>query len=492
MGLSLTRTAEGPARLVQPAVRLTLAAMLGLWAIRQLTRLIVWLARTPAALALVATVVGLVVLVTNFGPVPVGVGAAVLAGLLLVLRLLRPVWFRRFVLGPWVAVWRSGWVYRRRWSTAMETGRLTVASASSGVGIGQVRYVPPLRRVRSTGCVDRVRVRMLPGQTVDDYAEQADRLAQTFGAQACRLRSIQGRVHEIELWLLTRDPLEQLVQPLPASVVDLAPGPRVALGEDGLPWRCKIIGTHVLVVGATGSGKGSVLWSLLLGLQPAIEAQLVQVWALDPKGGMELAFGSALFARFCHGASAAGQGWETGFADLLEDAVAIMRDRQERLRGVTRLHQPSTGEPLIVVLVDELAALTGWVQDRAAKKRIETSLGLLLSQGRAVGVVVVGAVQDPRKDVLPLRDLFPTRICLRVNEAEHVTLALGARARDRGALADKIADTLPGVGYVMIDGIAEPMRVRFAHITDELIAARLSPDPEPDRKPLLELIQGAA
>ena len=35
-----------------------------------------------------------------------------------------------------------------------------------------------------------------------------------------------------------------------------------------------------------------------------------------------------------------------------------MRERQDRLRGVTRLHTPSTDEPLIVVLIDELAALT--------------------------------------------------------------------------------------------------------------------------------------
>ena len=61
-------------------------------------------------------------------------------------------------------------------------------------------------------------------------------------------------------------------------------------------------------------------------------------------------------------------------------------------------------------MVDELAALTAWVNDRAVKKRIESALGLLLSQGRAVGVVVVGGDPGPAKDVLPQRDLFPIRI----------------------------------------------------------------------------------
>ena len=59
----------------------------------------------------------------------------------------------------------------------------------------------------------------------------------------------------------------------------------------------------------------------------------------------------------------------------------MMRERQDRLFGVTRLHTPSTDEPLIVVMVDELAALTAWVNDRAVKKRIESALGLLLVAG---------------------------------------------------------------------------------------------------------------
>jgi DNA segregation ATPase FtsK/SpoIIIE, S-DNA-T family len=34
-----------------------------------------------------------------------------------------------------------------------------------------------------------------------------------------------------------------------------------------------------------------------------------------------------------------------------------------------RLHEPSTDEPLIVVLIDELAALTGYVGDLETKRR---------------------------------------------------------------------------------------------------------------------------
>jgi S-DNA-T family DNA segregation ATPase FtsK/SpoIIIE len=82
----------------------------------------------------------------------------------------------------------------------------------------------------------------------------------------------------------------------------------------------------------------------------------------------------------------------------------------------------------------------------------------------------VGAVQDPRKEVLTVRDLFPTRIALRLSEADQVNLVLGPGARNRGALCDQIPDTLPGVGYVAVDGVAEPVRVRFSYITDQHIA----------------------
>lgn len=252
--------------------------------------------------------------------------------------------------------------------------------------------------------------------------------------------------------------------------MDLA-GLPVARREDGLTYRLRLLGTHLLVVGATGSGKGSVIWSLVAALGPAIRDRLVQVWALDPKGGMELAAGQGLFARFVYGDPEVGTAYETDFACVLEEAVVVMRRRQAALRGIARLHEPTPAEPLIVIVVDELASLTAYVQDRDAKKRITAALSLLLSQGRAVGVTVVGAVQDPRKEILGVRDLFPTRIALRLSEADQVGLVLGSGARDRGARCDQIPESLPGVGYVGIDGIAEPIRVRFPYITDDDISA---------------------
>lgn len=461
-------------------VRVSLRAVVAWWLARRLARLVVFLVRTPAVLVPLAVIIFAVVVWHAVHPAVVLSVAGVLLASMIVWRLRWPVSFDARIACRSRAGWRSAWVYRRCWTIGMDTAGLTITRNGA-------EYVPPLLTVTSTRSVDRVRVRMLPGQTIDDYAAASPRLAQTFGAADCRVRSISRRPHQADLCFLTRDPLLAPVPPFPVCPDVLTLGVPVAMAEDGTKVRVQLVGHHLLVVGATGAGKGSVIWSLLLGLQDVIRAGLVTVWALDPKGGMELAGGRHLFARFAHGDSASGAAWEASFAAVLEDAVQVMRSRQDRLRGVTRLHQPSQAEPLIVIVVDELAALPGWVTDRGVKGRIAAALGLVLSQGRAVGVIIVGAVQDPRKDVLPLRDLFPTRVGLRLNEAEQVGLVFGPGARNRGATCDLIPDTLPGVGYLQLEGAAEPVRVRFSHITDTHITDSRA---LPVTGPVLDVIDG--
>jgi len=79
--------------------------------------------------------------------------------------------------------------------------------------------------------------------------------------------------------------------------------------------------------------------------------------------------------------------------------------------------------------------------------------------------------------VISLRNLFPTRIALRLDESDQVDMVLGDGARDRGALADLISP-LPqqgaGVGYVRIEGTPDPVRVRAAYVTDEDIHAMVA------------------
>ncbi|MEN3357608.1 MAG: segregation ATPase FtsK/SpoIIIE, family, partial [Mycobacteriales bacterium] len=83
------------------------------------------------------------------------------------------------------------------------------------------------------------------------------------------------------------------------------------------------------------------------------------------------------------------------------------------------------------------------------------------------------AVQDPRKDVLTWRGLFPTRIALRLDDESQVDMVLGDGALQRGAACQLIpADERAGAGgaYVVDEGNPWPVRVRAAHVTDADIA----------------------
>lgn len=347
---------------------------------------------------------------------------------------------------------RRTWTYRRDWQPAMVT---------AGLDLGD--RLPRLGRVTSTRQVDVVRARMLPGQTIGDWGSAAPRLRQTFGLLDVRPRAVPGDPHGVELLCLVDDPLVRSeVIPAPVDQVDLSAVP-VGRTEDGRVLTLPVLGSHWLVAGETGAGKGSVLWALILGLAPAVRAGLVRLWVIDPKGGMELAAGAPLFDRFVYGGT-------EQYADLLDEAVTGLRARAGRLRGITRKHEPSVEEPLVVVIVDELASLTAYVDDAALRRRIASALSLLLSQGRAPGVAVVAATQDARKEVVGMRDLFPARVALRTAEPGQADLILGRGARDRGARTDGIPDSTPGVAYVVLDDAPEPVRVRFGYADDAAIA----------------------
>jgi S-DNA-T family DNA segregation ATPase FtsK/SpoIIIE len=411
-----------------------------------------WLAHRPGLVALVALVVA----------VRVQLGPLLSTSLIVLVAVVLVVWWRlhpasyhatagRVLLG----LWRSFWAYGVRWRTAMMLSGL-------GGRFNGDEYVPRIVRVRAGRYTDRVTVRMVVGQQPEDWSRRLDALAHGFGARSCQVCELARRPGYLRLVVGRRDPLAQVVAALPVpAAVDLGAVP-IGRREDGRPWLVPLRGSHTLVAGATGAGKGSVLWSMIRALGPGIRDGLVKAWVLDPKGGMELAPGAALFDRFAYDTPAA-------MAAVLEDAVAVMQARAARLRGHTRLHEPSTDEPLIVVLVDELASLTAYA-DPPDRRRIGSALSLLLSQGRAVGVVVVAALQDPRKDVLPFRDLFPTRIALALVEAEQTDLVLGRGARIRGADCSRIPLTTPGVGFVWCDGEPEPSRVRAGWVSDDDIA----------------------
>lgn len=395
------------------------------------------------------------------------------------------VWFG----GPVLARWRRLVVYRWHWREAMTLCGLARSYRGRVV-------LPQLLHVRCDEALDVVTVRMLRGQQPGDFQKATGNLAYAFGRRHGRVYAEHpddpptrtGRfawvLRQVDRWrfrdrptvvylaIVRTDALRSIVRPYPVPVVPDFTALPLARREDLRTWSLHLLATHVLVGGATRRGKGSVLWSLIRALAGGVTSGLVRLWVIDPKGGMEFAMGRPLFARFaCRSFEA--------MADLLDEAVTVLRERQTRLAGVVRVHTPTIDDPLIVVVIDEMAALTAYLQDGELRKRIAASLGLLLSQGAGVGVLVVAALQDPRKEVLPFRDLFPTRIALGLTEESQVDMVLGDGARDRGALADQMPRWARGVGYVILDGTPEPMRVRFSYVTDDDIRTMARAFPAP-------------
>ena len=151
-----------------------------------------------------------------------------------------------------------------------------------------------------------------------------------------------------------------------------------------------------------------------------------------------------------------------------------MQHRAARFAGRQRDHTPTREHPFTVIVVDEVAFLTAYQPDRKMRERIMNALATLTTQGRAVGYSVVAALQDPRKDVLTIRNLFPDRIAMRLDEPEQVDMVLGDGARDRGAACELIspdAATGAGVAFVRVEADPDPVRVRAGWVTDADIRA---------------------
>lgn len=412
--------------------------------------------------------------------------AAILAGCLAVWRCRWPESFRRHAVPP-VRAWMVRWGrYAPHWQTLTSRHGLVVYDAHPartvmGRGAHPIPYQPTtvvhatLKRVEWTPATDRLLVKLPAGLAPADVEKVTDSFAHATRSMACRVRPHKPGSVWVEL--LRRDPLLKPIAALPIPrKPTLGPIP-VGRREDGDLWRLPVHGTHVLVAGSTGSGKGSVLWSLLRGLAPAIANGQVEVWGFDPKGGMELALGRGLFARvFTDNPEQ--------MADSLESCADLMQQRARSLAGHTRLHQPTPAAPLRVVVIDELAALTALCERKTAQ-RVEKALGRLLTQGRAPGCAVVAFLQDPGKDVIAYRNLFPTRVALRLAEAVEADMILGDGARARGATPHLIDPHTPGLGFIRHEVHPDPIRVRAAYVTDEQIRSMAISHAAGSRRPQL-------
>ncbi len=395
----------------------------------------------------------------RFGAEPLAVAALGVVVALVIWRIIAPDVYFSYA-GRHLAGLVRGVVYPIIWRRLARRAGLTAYDARS------LREddpdMPAIVRVRVTRArVERILLRLPVGMSPDDVATRLDHIATAFRASEARI--VPHKPGFVWVELVHKDPLARVVTPTGGADPLLSAVP-LGRNEDGSLWAVRLRGTHLLIAGATGSGKGSVLWAMAFGLRDLVRRGTVEIWGIDPKGGMELGPGKNLFARFEAGSPEA-------MCATLEDLVTLKDERARALADVgLRLHEPTVRVPHVVVIIDELATLTAFAE-RAVVRRIEQALGLLLTQGRACGITVVAAVQDPGKDVVTWRDLFPTRIALRLDNPIQTDMVLGDGARDLGARPDHISELTPGVGYVRVEGTRAIRRVRAAYLDDDALAA---------------------
>src|SRR5262249_13734711 len=130
---------------------------------RLIGRLVVWGCRHPVAVLILASAGAIL---RSYGPRGLAIAAAAVGVLLLVWWRAHPVTFRRVVVSPF----RAAFVYARMWQPAMVTCGLDTR-------MGGVEYLPKVRRVISTPYVDRVLVKILPGQSPEQYESATNQLA---------------------------------------------------------------------------------------------------------------------------------------------------------------------------------------------------------------------------------------------------------------------------------------------------------------------------
>lgn len=240
-------------------------------------------------------------------------------------------------------------------------------------------------------------------------------------------------------------PLRRLDDSLAVPVGEHSDGPAV--------WDLRRA-PHLLVAGTTGSGKSSLLRTVVAALPLGWCWRVV---VIDPK---EVDFTPARFEIGVHGLGAA----PGVLAELVED----LRRRKDRLREDGCDHWLALRERVVPVrptllVLDESADLLGGVGlSKPEGQQVRDAVGALVRQGRACGIHVVSAFTRPDTDAVPgaVRDQFGARVALGPLSPDGARMLFGAHRVP--ALPDGPAGTGVSLG---LDGSQRLRRMRVPWVT---------------------------
>jgi S-DNA-T family DNA segregation ATPase FtsK/SpoIIIE len=322
--------------------------------------------------------------------------------------------------------------------------------------------------------VDLVYIHPVRGQSIRAFESRLDDITAGLRAERIALEPLdRGRFVMI---VQRSEPFTEVIPApdMPEYSKEVDPE-RLYVGEDefGNDWFESLVGTSafLLVAGAIGSGKNSIPLALLRGLAPWIRDGLCKVWIIDPKQ-LEFAALKPITVNGNAYATVEQGGDGSACLDLLDDYIADMERTQRRIMDKGVRSVPISEEfPLNLLIVDEVASLVAYTDDSSARG-ITAKLARIASMGRTTHHSMIVTTVDPGKDVIEFRDLFPSRICLRVSSPTQPNMVLGEDARERGAIADEIPleKEFIGIGYARGERTKTPRRVRAAYTSDHDMA----------------------
>ena len=255
----------------------------------------------------------------------------------------------------------------------------------------------------------------------------------------------------------------------------------IALGKDleGRPVVADLAKMpHLLIAGATGSGKSVCVNTLVTSLLYRHTPKTLRFLMVDPKM-VELSVYNAI-PHLRHKVvtdnrdAAAVLKWavfemQERYALLAENGARNLQDFNRKVTDGAPLRTPKTPNvafenreytggvlPYIVVIIDELADLMMTVQGE-----VETPLAMLAQKARAIGIHLILATQRPSVNVITglIKANFPSRIAFRV-----------ASQVDSRTILDGIgAEALLGNGDMLFipPGRSEPARLQGAYISSD-------------------------
>jgi hypothetical protein len=261
----------------------------------------------------------------------------------------------------------------------------------------------------------------------------AHQMQASLGGRRVRVTNSQGLLFGVALGPEEPRPAAHLPQ---RAVLNLGGRPAgkyvipVGQGRGGPVWRSLLETGHILVGGESGSGKSTWLHAMLIALLSLHAPTELQVALVDPKQVEFQVYRGLphLLAPVATEASEASAATARLLAELDRRRACFTEVGARNL--VNYRHLTGDPLPLVLLVVDEV---TDIALEAGLKSSFYKDLIRLVSKGRAFGLVVVLATQNPKAEVLNtlIRGNMSTRIAFRVATASHSRTILGMSGAEK-------------------------------------------------------------